>query len=115
MYPSAYFSSSPFPISSYPMQSNPSNQSNEQTEKYCKILTHNTNAMNFCQQKPCYMVNEKAPWIKNRVGWYDNAAFTINNRIVSNTNDFEKLHYSSYTPFHYDPTWQDYRIIKRKF
>lgn len=112
MYPSAYFSSLPFPGNSF--TSPPTNQTNN----YCKILSHNTNATNFCQQKPCYMVNANSPWIKKRVEWHDNAAFAINNRIVSNTNyfggEYNRLHYSHYTPFHYDPTWQDYRIVQRR-
>lgn len=120
MYPSAYFSPQPNYNSQFLnicKKASTDKQTNKQTETYCKILQHNTNAMNFCTQNKCYMVNPNAPWIKTKVKWQDNADFSINNRISENTSyfggEFNRLHYSLYTPFQYDPTWEEYKFPKR--
>lgn len=119
MYPSSFFSTQYFPTNDKSSKAPPTAETaitSARTRRYCDLLSHNVNNLNFCPPKPCYAFNENAPWIKRRVRWQDNADFSINNRISENTQyfggEYNRLHYSSYTPYQYDPTWEDPAILR---
>lgn len=90
--------------------------------KYCKTLSHNINSTNYCKPKDCYYTSKKwlnMPWMKKNVKPTDHAEFSIHNRISSDAGkqyfggDYNRLNYSMYTPFQYDPTWQEFKNIKK--
>lgn len=87
-------------------------KSNIGTAKYCKTLEHNINATNYCKPNACYMSPIKKSFVKPT----DHAQFSINNRISSNNqyfgSDYNRLGYSGYTPYQYDPTWEEPNILK---
>lgn len=87
------------------------------TYKYCNTLKHNINATNYCGPKSCYYTTKQwleMPWMKKRVAPTDHAAFSIHNRISGGDTqyfggDYNRLNYSKYTPYQFDPTWNEFK------
>ena len=87
------------------------------TYKYCNLLKHNINSSNYCEPKDCYYTTKKwldMPWMKKgrSVAPNDNAQYITNNRISSTSNakaTSYELNYSPYTPFQFDPTWNEFK------
>ena len=92
------------------------------TYKYCKLLKNNVNSTNYCGPKDCYYTTDEwlnMPWMKKGVKPTDHAEFSIHNRISSDAGkqyfggDYNRLNYSSYTPFQFDPTWNEFKNPKK--
>ena len=84
---------------------------------HCELWKRNTNKHNFCSDK-CYQVDYNSKWLKQRVRPTDHAAFSVQNRISGGDTqyfggEYNVLHYSRYTPYQFDPTWEEPNVTWR--
>lgn len=85
--------------------------------KYCNILKNNINSTNYCKPDDCYYTTRKwlnMPWMKKDVKPNDHAEFAFCNKITSQSSQStQSSNYSPYTPFQYDPTWNEFKNVKK--
>jgi len=87
--------------------------------KYCRILKNNVNSTNYCSPSDCYYTSKtwlETPWMKRgmNIKPIDHAEYSVNNRISgeSRKQNFGG-DYSPYTPFQFDPTWNEFKNPKK--
>lgn len=85
--------------------------------KFCKTLKHNINGTNYCKPDDCYYTTKEwlnMPWMKKGRTVYpkDNSEFNTYNKISSESRQYNNLNYSPYTPFQFDPTWNEFNSTK---